>query len=136
MGIDCPLSENPPERTGYNHQRLGREASGRTRVSEWIRCGDVEPGFQSIYALLNRINEIVCERVVYGAPGLTPEATSVHSLETQRSLEDFPVIAFSLSFEMDYLNAVQMIRLLGIRLRTRRETILIRCSSREGPHHC
>ena len=73
-------------------------------------------GFQSIYALLNRINEIVCERVVYGAPGLTPEATSVHSLETQRSLEDFPVIAFSLSFEMDYLNAVQMIRLLGIPL--------------------
>ena len=73
-------------------------------------------GFQSVYAMLNDIDDIVCERVVYGAPGLAPADSSIVSLESQRSLEDFPVIAFTLSFEMDYLNAVQMIRLLGIPL--------------------
>ena len=73
-------------------------------------------GFQSIYALLNQLNDVVCERVVYGAPGLCPHEATALSLESQRPLEDFTVIAFSLSFEMDYLHAVDMLRSLGIPL--------------------
>jgi len=73
-------------------------------------------GFQSVYAMLNRLNDVVCERVVYGAPGLSRHEATVLSLESQRPVEDFTVIAFSLSFEMDYLNVVDMLLSLGIPL--------------------
>ena len=73
-------------------------------------------GFQTVYAGFNDVPEIVCERVFYGAPGLSPEETAAVSWESQRPLDEFTAIAFSLSFEMDYLNALHMLRVLGIPL--------------------
>lgn len=73
-------------------------------------------GFQTIYALLNQMPAVVCERVFYGAPGLSPEETAAVSWESQRPLDDFTVIAFSLSFEMDYLNVLHLLRSQGIPL--------------------
>jgi radical SAM superfamily enzyme YgiQ (UPF0313 family) len=75
-------------------------------------------GFQSMYELFNRIPEVSCERV------FLPDALEMReyersrqpllSLESQTPVRDFDVVAFSISFETDYLNMVQMLRLSGV----------------------
>jgi radical SAM superfamily enzyme YgiQ (UPF0313 family) len=75
-------------------------------------------GFQAMYELFNRIPEVSCERV------FLPDAlemreyeksrTSLLSLESQTPVRNFDVVAFSISFETDYLNMVQMLRLSGV----------------------
>jgi radical SAM superfamily enzyme YgiQ (UPF0313 family) len=73
-------------------------------------------GFQAVYGLFNSLPGVVCERVFYGAPGMPAHDAAAISLESQRPLDSFPVIAFSLPFEIDYLNAIDMIGLWGIPL--------------------
>ena len=64
-------------------------------------------GLQTVYRLLNQRADVVCERVFYrqGA-GSRP----LISLESQRDVKDFAALAFSISFEMDYFNVVEMLR--------------------------
>lgn len=64
-------------------------------------------GLQTVYRLFNERADVVCERVFYrqGA-GSRP----LISLESQRDVKDFAVLAFSISFEMDYFNVVEMLR--------------------------
>ncbi len=75
-------------------------------------------GFQTTYRLFNQEDDIVCERVFLppkqelqaqlasGAPLIT--------LESQTPVRDFDVLAFSVSFEWDYVNVVSMLRLAGL----------------------
>ncbi|MFQ5814461.1 MAG: radical SAM protein, partial [Anaerolineae bacterium] len=60
---------------------------------------------QTVYRLFNQRADVVCERVLY-EPGSRP----LISLESQRDVKDFAVLAFSFSFEMDYFNALEMLR--------------------------
>ncbi len=65
-------------------------------------------GLQTVYRMLNERDDALCER--FFLPD--PEYIEVHrrtgfplvSIESQRSLSDFDLIAFSISFENDYLN--------------------------------
>lgn len=72
-------------------------------------------GFQSIYYLLNQEAEINCER--FFSPDQEEETeyrrtnTPLFSLESQTPLTYFDVLAFSLSFELDYLNILQIMEL-------------------------
>ncbi|OGP32318.1 MAG: hypothetical protein A2073_02175 [Deltaproteobacteria bacterium GWC2_42_11] len=66
-------------------------------------------GFQTIYERLNSLDYVVCERV------FLPDANiSVSSLESARPLQDFDVLAFSISFEQDYLNILKTLELARI----------------------
>ncbi|MCK4963898.1 MAG: radical SAM protein, partial [Dehalococcoidia bacterium] len=58
-------------------------------------------GFQTIYGLLNSYDNIVCERVFWERGG--------GSVESGRPLDDFAVLAFSISYELDYFNVVEML---------------------------
>jgi radical SAM superfamily enzyme YgiQ (UPF0313 family) len=75
-------------------------------------------GFQAVYMLLNAQPDILCERAFLPDPEELKEyaksATPLLSLESQRPLSDFAVIAFSVSFESDYLNIPKIFRLAGI----------------------
>ncbi len=64
-------------------------------------------GFQALYRLLNGYDQIVCERVFH-------EKNEPVSLESQRPLSDFDVLAFSFSYEQDYFNAVRLLKSSGI----------------------
>ncbi len=66
-------------------------------------------GIHAIYRLLNIRPEIVCERAFW-----EKESQSVLSLESQRPLSDFAVLAFSITYELDYFNVVQVLRASGI----------------------
>ena len=62
-------------------------------------------GVHVIYRLFNQYSDVVCERVFFDENDDVPV-----SVESQRPLADFAVLAFSLSFELDYLNLVSMLR--------------------------
>jgi radical SAM superfamily enzyme YgiQ (UPF0313 family) len=66
-------------------------------------------GVHAIYSLLNDYRDVVCERVFFDdKPAL--------SLESRRPLSDFAVLAFSVSYELDYFNVVNILRESGIPL--------------------
>jgi radical SAM superfamily enzyme YgiQ (UPF0313 family) len=67
-------------------------------------------GLQTVYRLLNQRADVVCERVFYRGAASGP----LISLESQRDVKDFAVLAFSISFEMDYFHVVEMLRQAGI----------------------
>ena len=70
-------------------------------------------GIHAIYNLLNSYHGVVCERVFWERDSRGKTALS---LESRRPLSDFAVLAFSISYELDYFNVVQMLRDGGIPL--------------------
>lgn len=79
-------------------------------------------GFQTIYAHLNRLPDVVCERVFLPDPEdlteLRRTGDSLFSLESQRPLRDFHLVGFSVTYEGDYINVLRLLRLGGIPLRS------------------
>ena len=75
-------------------------------------------GLHTMYELFNRIPGVACERVFLPDPDEMREyeksQTPLLSLETQTRVRDFDVVAFSISFETDYLNMARMLQLSGI----------------------
>ena len=69
-------------------------------------------GFQTIYGILNDFPRVVCERVFYPSS----DNLQVASLESSRPLMDFSILAFSLSYEIAYVNAIEILRKSGIPL--------------------
>ncbi|TET75278.1 MAG: radical SAM protein, partial [Dehalococcoidia bacterium] len=69
-------------------------------------------GFQTIYGFLNGYENIVCERVFW-EPKIR-RAEEPISLESQRPLPDFDVLAFSISYELDYFNVVPILVASGL----------------------
>lgn len=75
-------------------------------------------GLHTMYELFNRIPGVSCERAFL--PDLSDlreherTSTPLLSLETQRPIKEFDVVAFSISFETDYLNMARMLQLSGI----------------------
>ena len=73
-------------------------------------------GFQSVYGLFNSFEHIVCERVFLPAAELG-DRDGLISQESARRLADFDLIAFSISFENDYINILRIIGEAGLPLR-------------------
>lgn len=75
-------------------------------------------GFHTMYELFNAIPGLACERVFLPDRDELAEyektGTPLLSLETQSKVGDFDVVAFSISFETDYLNMARMLQLSGI----------------------
>jgi len=72
-------------------------------------------GIHVIYQLLNSYRRVVCERAFWGKENWGKFLPPL-SLESQRPLPDFAVLAFSISYELDYFNVVQILRSSGIPL--------------------
>ena len=75
-------------------------------------------GLHTMYELFNKIPEVSCERVFLPDPEELREyeksRTSLLSLETQTPIKNFDVVAFSISFETDYLNMAKMLQMSQI----------------------
>lgn len=79
-------------------------------------------GFQTIYHCLNSEEDIVCERAFLPDPEDYQEyirsRTPLFSLESQRPISDFDILAFSISFENDFVNILSILELAHIPLRS------------------
>lgn len=75
-------------------------------------------GLHTMYELFNSIPDVVCERVFLPDRDELAEyektGTPLMSLETQSRVKSFDVVAFSISFETDYLNMAKMLQLADI----------------------
>jgi radical SAM superfamily enzyme YgiQ (UPF0313 family) len=106
---------------GVAHKDWG----GRVRIAlvypNTYAVGMSNLGFQTIYAHLNALPQVVCERVFFpDAEDLDEHArtaTPPLSLESQRPLADFDLIGFSITYEGDYINTVRLLRMAGIPVR-------------------
>jgi radical SAM superfamily enzyme YgiQ (UPF0313 family) len=77
------------------------------------RLGMANLGLHAVYRILNDHPRILCERVFLPEePGMEPR-----SVESDRPLAEFDVIAFTLSFEEDDGNVLRILDLAGLPLR-------------------
>ncbi len=78
-------------------------------------------GYQRVHQLLNGIDGVTADRYALPddwRPGQKPLAgRDIRSHESGRQPEDFDIIAFSISFEPDYLNAAALLGYFGLPLR-------------------
>jgi len=78
-------------------------------------------GFQSVYQMLNARHDVLCERAFLpddvDRQELERSGRPLTALESGADLRSFHVLAFSVSFENDYVHVLRMLRLAGIPLR-------------------
>src|ERR1051326_1161871 len=131
--------ENHGKRLGREQGTIRKDWGGRVPIAlcypNSYAVGMCNLGFQSVYSLFNSARDFVCERV-FAEPLLIGSRSAGRgdwtgddryaieqrlqatgeplSVESQRPLGDFSVVAFSLSFELDYFNVGDMLRRAGI----------------------
>ena len=80
-------------------------------------------GFQTLYQMLNADEDVVCERAFLPEPEDLQEyrntQTLLFSLESQKPLSSFDILAFSISFENDFLNILTLLDLAHIPFESR-----------------
>src|SRR5215510_5514009 len=82
----------------------------------WVGMSNL--GFQTVYRLLNAEDDVVCERFFLPPrqelAELVRAKAPLLTLESQTPVNDFDIVAFSVSFEWDYVNVLTLLRLAGI----------------------
>ena len=82
----------------------------------WVGMSNL--GFQTVYRLFNAQDDVACERVFLPPKqelaAMAGSRTPLITLESQSPVGEFDVLAFSVSFEWDYVNVLTMLRLAGV----------------------
>src|SRR5712692_5499108 len=90
----------------------------------WVGMSNL--GFQGVYQLLNAHEDVTCERAFLpddvDRDELVRTGQRLTSFESGTELSSFHVLAFSISFENDYLHVLKMLRLAGVPLRAKDRT--------------
>lgn len=80
-------------------------------------------GLQILYGLINETTPHLMERVFMPWPDMYKLMESVklplYSLESYKHLKEFPLVGFTLQYEMSYTNILAMLKLGGIPLRSK-----------------
>jgi radical SAM superfamily enzyme YgiQ (UPF0313 family) len=106
--------------TGYVKKVWGTCNTVCLAYPNHYRTGMANLGFQTVYKIFNEQSSFLCERVFLPASGNGAESVSgaadMVSLESQKSIAEFDILAFSLSFENDYPHVLKMLTLAGLPL--------------------
>src|SRR5438034_9889669 len=82
----------------------------------WVGMSNL--GYQTVYRLFNADPDIVCERFFLPPKqelaAMSAAGGPLLTLESQTPVGEFDVVAFSVSFEWDYVNVLTLLRLAGI----------------------
>ena len=82
----------------------------------WVGMSNL--GLQTVYRLFNAEPDVVCERFFLPPKQelaqLVAAKAPLVTLESQTPVGEFDVIAFSVSFEWDYVNVLTLLRLAGV----------------------
>jgi radical SAM family uncharacterized protein len=103
------------EERGTIHKEWGAKTTICLVFPNRYYIGMSNLGFQTLYHQLNQLRDVVCERAFLPDKEDLPEYrktdTALFSLESQRPLYDFDILAFSIPFENDYLNILTILEL-------------------------
>lgn len=125
MSINRRLAAHADALLSREQGTVRKDPGGRIRVClvypNTYRVGMSSLGFQGIYGLLNRRDDVVCERAFLPDDGDYEEyvrtGTPVFSLESKLPLSRFDIVAVSVSFENDYPHLLRLLQLSKIPLR-------------------
>jgi radical SAM superfamily enzyme YgiQ (UPF0313 family) len=112
------------EHTPRERGAVRKDPGGRLRVAlvypNTYRLGMANLGLHAVYRLLNDDPRTACERVFLPEDGGVPR-----SIESDRALAEFDVVAFSLSFGEDAIHVLEILDRSGLPLRA---------GARDGTH--
>ncbi len=107
---------------------IKKDWRGKVRVAlvypNYYHVGMSNLGFQTVYRLINDLEDVLCERV-FLPEGEGTASGQPRSVESNRPLSEFHIIAFSISFENDYPNVLTILAEAGLPLMS---------SERSTPH--
>jgi len=110
---------HPREQLSREEGAISKDWGGRLPIAiiypNSYYLGMSNLGLQALYHLLNSYDEVVGERAFWERENRDKKLATL-SLESQRPLSDFAVLAFSISYELDYFNVVSMLKASGIPL--------------------
>ena len=106
------------QETGY----IKKDPGGKIRIAlaypNTYYVGMSNLGFQSMYHIFNARPDTLCERVFLPSKDLERiyrySGTPLLTLESQTPVKEFDILAFSCSFENDYLNCLKIMDLAGL----------------------
>jgi len=105
---------------GYVKKDWGTDNTVCLAYPNYYRVGMANLGFQTVYKLFNEQPSFLCERVFLPAAGDEAEFAAgradLFSIENQKPVREFDILAFSLSFENDYPDILKMLELAGVPL--------------------
>jgi radical SAM family uncharacterized protein len=105
---------------GYQKKVWGDSLSVCLAYPNTYRTGMSNLGLQTIYSLINHDRRFICERVFLPDSGddeaFISGSVPLFSLESQRPLSDFDIVAFSVSYENDYPNILKILDMARITL--------------------
>jgi len=118
MALRATISRRLAGETGA----VRKDHGGRLRVClvypNTYRVGMSSLGFQAVYHLLNTERDVVCERAFIpdreDLEDLHRTGEELVSYESQTPLGRFDVIAFSVSYELDYVHVARALRLAKV----------------------
>ncbi len=103
---------------GTIYKPRGAEVKIALAYPNTYRVGMSNLGVHRIYSILNSLDDTLCERVFLPDEEDIEEyaktRTALFTLESRRPVKEFDILAFSVSFEHDYLNVLELLRLSDI----------------------
>jgi len=106
--------------TGYVKKVWGAYNTVGLAYPNQYRTGMANLGFQTIYKIFNDLPSFLCERVFLPVSGndakFVSGAAGIFSIENQKAINEFDILAFSISFENDYPNVLKLLDLADIPL--------------------
>ena len=105
--------QTPPDEEGAIFKDWGGKLSIALTMPNTYYIGMSSLALQLLYRVFNAEPDVVCERVFW-EKGAAMEGKPLLSLETGRAADEFDIWAFTISWEMDYFNVVEMLRQAGM----------------------
>jgi len=122
-----PRVHAPSQYIGGEWNAITKDHSrARVRVAvgfpDCYKIGMSHLGLQIFYGLLNRIEDVVCERFFAPWPDMEAEMAArgvpLFTIDSHRPVRDFDLVGFSLQTELGYTNVLRMLEMAGIPLRS------------------
>ena len=123
-----PTVQKPGRYTGGEYNQIKKDLNTvRTRIAfcfpDTYEIGMSNLGMRILYGVMNEMDGVWCERVFAPWADMQSAMEANHiplwALESQDSVADFDMIAFTIGYEMSYSNILNMLRLSRVPLHSR-----------------
>lgn len=113
QGAPHSAMHSSPEESGAVSKEWGGRLAVALTMPNTYYVGMSSLALQLLYRTFNQETDVVCERIFW-EKGAQAAGKPLLSLETGRTAAEFDLWAFTISWEMDYFNIIELLRQAGI----------------------